>query len=191
MIVGQRFLFGLLTVAVVLMYRNLFNRTTEVNNALLGVGAWGGATGVGFVLSAVLVPPLSRRIGLRRTAITMLAASAVVQLFPGSIFQPWALVLSGFFIGLFAQSFKICVDTLVQAHIGEEFKGRTFAIYDAVFNAILVVAAVAAEFLLPDTGASRPVFWPMVAGYLILAAILWAGSRRIGTHRFDEGTILG
>lgn len=190
-IVGQRFLFGLLSVAVVLMYRNLFNANGQVSSALLGTGAWGAAVGAGLVLSAALVPPLSRRLGLRRTAIVLLVLSGVVQLVPGSILRPWALVVSGFFIGWFAQSFKICVDTLTQAHVGEQFKGRVFTIYDGAFNAILVVAALVGWAVLPDTGDSHPVFLMMVAGYLVLALAFWAGARRIGPACFDEGTSLG
>ncbi len=190
-ITWQRFGFGLLTVAVMLMYRNLFHGQQQVNSALLGFGAWAGATGVGFVLSAALVPPMTRWIGLSSTATLLLVATAIVQFAPGSLFAPWALVLSGFFIGWFAQSFKICVDTLVQAHVDEDIKGRVFVLYDGVFNAAIVAAAVFAALVLPVTGASRPVFWGMSIGYALLALLFWLVSRRIGTDRFNEGTELG
>lgn len=191
MITCQRFGFGLLSVAVMLMYRNYFHAQAEVNSALLSFGAWGAATGLGFVLSAALVPPLTRWIGMSATASLLLLLSAVVQAAPGSIFQPWALVTSGFFLGWFAQSFKICVDTLVQAHVEEDVKGRVFVLYDGIFNAAIVVAAVFGALVLPVTGASHAVFWGMAAGYAVLAVVFWFGSRRIGTHRFNEGTELG
>lgn len=189
-ITAQRFLFGMLSVAVILMYRNLFHEQQAVNSAMAGFGAWAGATGVGFVLSAALVPPLSRKIGMRRTATALLVASGVVQLFPGSIFQPWALVVSGFFIGWFAQSLKICVDTIVQAHVDEDMKGRTFVIYDGVFNAAIVAASVLAALVLPVTGASHGVFWAMSGGYLALAVAFYLVSGHVGEHRFNEGTTI-
>ena len=191
MIACQRFGFGLLSVAVMLMYRNYFHGQAQVNSALLSFGAWGAATGLGFVLSAALVPPMTRWVGMSATATLLLIATAVVQSAPGSILRPWALVISGFFIGWFAQSFKICVDTLVQAHVDEDLKGRVFALYDGIFNAAIVVAAVFGALVLPVTGASHPVFWGMSAGYAVLALVFFLGSRRIGTHRFNEGTELG
>ena len=187
----QRFGFGLLSVAVMLMYRNYFHSQTEVNRALLSFGGWAGATGIGFVLSGALVPPMTRWLGMSATATLLLSATAIVQVAPGSIFQPWALMVSGFFIGWFAQSFKICVDTLVQAHVDEDIKGRVFVLYDGVFNAAIVVAAVFAAFVLPVTGANRAVFWGLSIGYALLAVAFWLGSRSIGTHHFNEGTELG
>ncbi len=187
----QRFGFGLLTVSVMLMYRNLFHGQQQVNSALLGFGAWAGATGVGFVLSAALVPPMTRRIGLSGTATLLLLATSVVQFAPGSVLRPWALVVSGFFIGWFAQSFKICVDTLVQAHVDEDVKGRVFVLYDGIFNAAVVAAAIFAALVLPVTGASRPVFWGLSVGYALLGVLFWLISRHIGTQRFNEGTELG
>ncbi len=191
MIACQRFGFGLLSVAVMLMYRNYFHAQTQVNSALLSFGAWGAATGLGFVLSAALVPPMTRWVGMSATAALLLAGSAVVQAAPGSILRPWALVISGFFIGWFAQSFKICVDTLVQAHVDEDLKGRVFVLYDGVFNAAIVVAAVFGALVLPVTGASHAVFWGMAAGYAVLSVVFWLTSQRIGAHRFNEGTELG
>lgn len=187
----QRIGFGMLTVAVILMYRNYFHQQTQVNGAIAGFGAWALATGIGFVLSATLVPPLTRRLGLRATASLLLALSAVAQFFPGLIFRPWAVVVTGFFIGWFAQSFKICTDTLVQAHVDPAYKGRTFVIYDGIFNLSMVVAAVLAIFVLPSTGASHPVFIGVGVMYLVLAAAFWVVSGRVGQAQFNEGTELG
>ena len=51
-------------------------------------------------------------------------------------------MVAAFLLGLTAQCIKICVDTLVQAHVADEFKGRVFVLYDMIFNVALVVAAV-------------------------------------------------
>jgi len=87
-----------------------------------------------------------------------------------------------------AQSFKICTDTLVQAHIEDTYKGRVFVLYDMIFNGAQVVAAVIAAAILPPEGASLVVFVGLAVGYGVLGLWFVATSGRIGTERFDRGT---
>ena len=47
---------------------------------------------------------------------------------------------------------KICVDTIVQEQVDDDFRGRVFSFYDTLFNVTFVVAAVAAAFMLPRSG---------------------------------------
>ncbi|WP_328701871.1 MFS transporter [Aestuariimicrobium ganziense] len=187
-ITAQRFLFGVMMVGVILGYRNHFHEVHRVNAAMADMGLWAGAMGVGFVLSAALVPPLGHAIGLRRTVLVLLVASGLVQAIPGAMFTRPTLVASGFALGLFAQALKICIDTVCQAHVADAHKGRVFVLYDMVFNGAIVVAAVAAIWLLPPTGLSVPVFVGLGVGYLLLAASFWHGSRRQGDAGFNAGT---
>ena len=187
----QRFAFGLISVAMILGYRTYFHAVEDANAALADIALWGGATGVGFVLSAALVPPLAHKIGVRKTIFVLLLASGIVQVVPGSIFQRVPLVVAGFLIGLFAQSIKVCVDTVVQAHVADQFKGRIFVIYDMLFNAALVVAAFAAVWLLPAKGFDAVVFVGTGAFYLLMAGFFWWRSSRYGDERFNRGTHIG
>ena len=66
--------------------------------------------------------------------------------------------MASFFIGLTVQSFKICVDTIVQAHVDEEYKGRVFTFYDVGFNGAFVLAGLVAVAVLPPGGLSTPAF---------------------------------
>ena len=84
--------------------------------------------------------------------IVCLVASAVFQIFPGAIYAKVPLLIAAFLLGLTAQSIKICVDTLVQAHVDDEFKGRVFVLYDMVFNVALVMAAGVGAVILPVDG---------------------------------------
>ena len=68
-------------------------------------------------------------------------------------------MVAAFLLGLTAQSVKICVDTLVQAYVDDDFKGRVFVLYDMVFNVALVAAAVIAALILPANGKSVLVSW--------------------------------
>lgn len=173
----QRLCFGLLSVGMILGYRNYLNQTQQVKLAMLDIGLWAGATGVGFVLSAALVPPLGHWLGLRKTVVVLLVASALMQAIPGAIFHRVPLLIAAFGIGLFAQSIKVCVDTITQSHVDDQFKGRVFVVYDMLFNAAMVAAAFLAIVILPPTGFSHLVFIGMGVVYLLLALLFWVRSR--------------
>ena len=149
---------------------------------------WALATGAGYVLSAVLTPPMTARMGVRRWMVVLLIAMAVFQLFPGTIFLTWTLVIASFLLGLGSQSLKICVDTLVQAHVDDEYKGRVFVIYDMIFNAALVGAAVLGALILPVDGVSVPIFVGVAVAFLLTAVLFSFLSRRIGGEVFNRGT---
>lgn len=191
MIFLQRLAFGLMSVGMILGYRNSFHPVEDANAALADIAMWGGATGIGFVLSAALVPPVAHKIGVRKTIFVLLIASGVVQIIPGSIFQRVPLLIAGFLIGLFAQSVKVCIDTVVQAHIDDQFKGRVFVIYDMLFNAALIGSAFLAVWLLPPTGFDTGVFIGMGVFYLLMAAVFWWRSARYGDEGFNRGTHIG
>lgn len=187
----QRLAFGLVSVGMILGYRNYFHQVQDANAAMADIALWGGATGVGFVLSAALVPPVAHKIGIRRTIFVLLLATGIVQIVPGSIFQRVPLLVAGFLVGLFAQSVKVCIDTVVQAHVDDKFKGRVFVIYDMLFNAAIVAAAFLAVWLLPREGFDVVVFVGTGVFYLLMAGFFWWRSSQYGDERFNRGTQIG
>jgi len=74
---------------------------------------------------------------------------------------------------------KICVDTLVQQDIEDEYRGRVFTIYDTLFNLTLVAAAVITAVALPDNGRS-PISLIVIAVAYAATAVgyLYAGASR-------------
>jgi hypothetical protein len=88
-------------------------------------------------------------------------------------------------LGLTAQGIKICVDTVVQAHVADGFKGRVFVIYDIIFNVALVAAAVIAAVILPASGKSVPILIIMAICYLLIT--LWFALVTRGMS-MNEGT---
>ena len=118
--------------------------------------------------------------------IVCLLASAVFQLVPGAIYAKVPLVVAAFLLGLTAQSVKICVDTLVQAHVADEFKGRVFVLYDMVFNVALVAAAVIGAVILPVDGVSVTILVGLAVGYLLVAALFAFASRGLAMNRGTE-----
>ena len=183
-----RLLFGLLSVAVILAARNLWHPVDQPDAALADLAIWGGLTGVGFVLAAPLVPTLVRRLGLRRTAIALLIGAAAASVGTALSTAKPVIFAASFLIGLTVQSFKICVDTIVQAHVDDQYKGRAFTFYDMGFNSAFVLAGVVAAVVLPPTGLSSAAFIVIAAAYAACALALWAAARRLGPDELERGT---
>ena len=85
-IAAHRLIYGIVTVATILVYRNYFHSLDEVDAAIADLGLLVVITGAGFVLASVVTPPLSARLGVRSTMIVCLLASAVFQVVPGAIY---------------------------------------------------------------------------------------------------------
>ena len=183
---AHRIIYGIVMVATILVYRNYFHRIDEVEPAIADLGVLVVVTGAGFVLAAAVTPPMTARVGVRGWIIACLAASAVFQVLPGAIYAKVPLGIAAFLLGLTAQSIKICVDTLVQAHVDDELKGRVFVIYDVIFNLALVLAAVIGAVILPANGRSVLILVLMAAGYLVLAAAFAGASRSLDMDRGTE-----
>jgi MFS family permease len=184
-IAAHRLVFGIVTVAMILVYRNYFHTLDQVDAAIADLGLLVVITGAGFAFASVVTPPLSARLGVRNTMIICLLASAVFQVVPGAIYARVPLMAAGFLLGLTAQGLKLCVDTLVQAHVADEFKGRVFVLYDVVFNVTLVVAAVIAAVILPVNGKSVIILITMAVCYLLISVAFALLSRGVS---MNEGT---
>jgi MFS family permease len=182
---GHRIIYGVVTVATILVYRNYFHTLGQVDAAIADLGLLVVITGAGFVSAAVVTPPMAARFGVRTWIIACLVGSAVFQLLPGAIYAKVPLMIAAFLLGLTAQNIKICVDTLVQAHVDDEVKGRVFVIYDMIFNVALVLAAVVGAVILPINGKSVPILVVLAAGYLAVAAAFATLSRGLS---MNEGT---
>lgn len=184
----QRIFYGMTQVATILLFRNWFHEVHEIEPAMRDLGLWAGATGAGFIASAVVVPPLARRVGVRYAIVVFVVGAGVLQIVPGSIFTLPTLVLAGLLLGIGSQSLKICVDTLVQAHVDDDYKGRVFTIYDMIFNACFVGAALLTWALLPADGHSLVAFVSL--GVLLIATglVFWRVSAPLGSAIFDQGS---
>ena len=183
---AHRVVYGVVTVATILVYRNYFHAVDEVDAAIADLGLLVVVTGAGFVLAAAVTPPGTARLGVRRWLVVSLVASGVLQVLPGAVYATGPLMVAAFLLGLTAQNVKICVDTLVQAHVDDELKGRVFILYDMVFNMALVVAAVIGALVLPANGKSVLVLVVLAACYLAVAAVFAATTRGLAMDRGTE-----
>ncbi len=167
---AHRFLYGVSTVGLILLYRNYFHGPGDTDAAFADLSLAVLVSGAGFFAAAFLTPVVTDRIPQRSWVVTLLVLAAVAQLLPGGLYTRPALLVSAFFLGVASQGIKISVDTLVQVHVDDAFRGRVFSLYDVIFNVAFVAAAGVAAMVLPESGRSYAVLVTLAVGYLLTAA---------------------
>jgi len=150
----QRFCFGIATVSAVLLARNTFASSTNPNGGLTGLAQVLLVVGVGFFVGAVITPELSRFFAPQKVIGAALGLAAVTEVAITTPQTKLPLLIGVFFIGMASQITKVCVDSILQRSIADDFRGRTFSLYDVTFNAAFVLAAAVGAFVLPSSGRS-------------------------------------
>ena len=125
-----------------------------------------------------MTPRVTRRLGTQRWIAIVFAVAALVEAGFGTPYTHWTFLVAAFFLGFAAQASKICVDTLVQEAIDDDFRGRVFSFYDTLFNLSFVSAAVAAAVLLPPNGKSYVVVALVAIGYAATSVVYAVATRR-------------
>lgn len=165
----QRLCFGVWTVCTVLLYRNYFGDEGLFRAGLAGLGQVVAALAIGATLAALVTPSAFRTLGGVRWPAAMLAGAAVIEPALGLPYRTGLLVASALLLGFASQAIKISVDTLIQHHIVDAFRGRVFALYDMVFNIALVLAAVITAVALPEDGHSPVAVVSIAVGWALTA----------------------
>lgn len=119
----------------------VFAETTTTHNDSAAATA-AIATGAGFGAAAVLTPIAAHRWTLGRWVPYLLGSMAVVSVV--AVVGPPAVMWSvqGFAFGIGGQTLKIQTDTIVQRAVDESYLGRTFTVYDVMFNVTFVAGAL-------------------------------------------------
>ncbi|SDI83224.1 Major Facilitator Superfamily protein [Frankineae bacterium MT45] len=154
MIGVQRFCYGITTICTLLLYRNYFADDGLFRAGIAGLAQVVGATALGGGLAAVVTPTSARHLGYVRWPAILLFFGAGLQVIFGLPFTMPMLLIAAFGLGFVAQGVKICVDTLVQQQVSDEFRGRVFSLYDTLFNLTFVSATVVTAIVLPANGHS-------------------------------------
>jgi MFS family permease len=182
----HRLCFGLWTVTTLLLYRNYFHGHGVIRSGLAGLTQLVVAIAIGGGLAALITPAIARRLGYGRWPALLLAASGVVVVTCTLPYRLAPALLAALLLGFTSQGIKICVDTVLQSDIADEFRGRVFALYDALFNLALVVAAVLTAVVLPENGHTPRTAVIIGVIYLLGASVYLAACRR--TTTFSSGT---
>jgi len=184
---AHRFFYGLSFVATLLLY----TETGAIGRGFSGLGEVVVASGAGGLLAALVTPRATRTLGTQRWITLVFAAAAVVEVVFGLPYTHQAFLVAAAFLGFAAQASKICVDTLLQESVADEFRGRVFSFYDTVFNASFVSAAGLAAVLLPDDGKSYLVIGVVAVGYAVTALVYGTTSARRAAVEPPEPVVTG
>lgn len=165
-VVWHRHIFGLATVWVLVLLRNALNTTVAADTALVEFAVTVGAAALGALIGASLAPVMVGRMGTRSWSTTVLLSGAPFAavgfwwtlLNPTSTTALIGLLVSGAALGWIGQSVKVCGDTVIQAAIDDNHRGRVFAIYDMAVNAGLVSGIALGAYLLAADGLT---LWPV------------------------------
>ena len=179
---GHRVLFGISTLLTMLLYNNTFTGGGVAGIAGFSVAA--GLLALGFFLGAVATPAATARISESAWIAALLASAAAALLLFGLPFSAALFPVAAFVLGFVSQAVKVTVDTLVQRHVDDAFRGRVFSVYDVLFNATFVLGAGLTAGLVPQSGVSVPVVGGMVLAYLLMSAAWTVRARRLSrSHR--------
>jgi MFS family permease len=175
----HRLCYGLWIVCAVLLYRNYFHAEGVFRAGLAGVGQLVAGIAAGGGLAALVTPYATRRIGYAWWPALLLALCGIVQTACGLPYRIGLVPAAALAFGFASRGISICVDTLVQQHVEDEYRGRVFALYDTVFNLALVAAALLTALALPQNGRAPVVV--VVVGVLYVVTAL--GYLRLATRR--------
>ncbi len=176
---SHRFLYGILLLMSVLLYRNYFYSGDSGNTALAHFLPVLISSAIGYGAAAWLTPLAKRRRIPQSDWITalLLLGGVVTAVFGVSFTQP-AFVLIGFVLGVVAQGIAISTTTILQQELSDEFRGRVFSINDMLYNVTFVLGAAVSALFMPVTGHSVVMVLVVGCGYLLAAV----GYRLIAGH---------
>ena len=181
-ITAHRFFYGLSFVATLLLY----TETGAIGLGLTGLGQVVVVSVLGGLLAALVTPSATRRLGTQRWVVIVFAAAAVVEVVFGLPYTHPAFLVAAFFLGFAAQASKICIDTLLQESVEDDYRGRVFSFYDTLFNVSFVSAAAASAFVLPADGKSYVVIAIVAGGYALTALVYGVMTARRAAYEPPE-----
>jgi MFS family permease len=166
-LLAHRAAFGVALLLTVLMMRYSFTDTGPFQAGAAGLGEVTLAGGTGLLLGGVCTAPLLHRLGPRLTISASLVLGAVALATLGLPMRLPTTLAAALLLTFAGQTVKLCVDTIVQRDIPDEFRGRVFSLYDTLFNLTQVLAvAVTAPVVAPD-GRSPELLLVAVLVYLL------------------------
>jgi len=173
-VASYRFFSGLVFVSTLLLY----TEQGHLGRGFTGLGQALTAAVAGGLLAALVTPRVVRRHGTQPWMVAAFALASVVTLALLPLYRHPAMLVAGVGLGFAGQASKICVDTLLQESIEDDFRGRVFSFYDTLFNVSFVSAAATAALVVPDDGRSTGVAVAIGLGFATTAAVFGGLVRR-------------
>jgi len=174
----HRAVYGVTTLATLLLYRNFFVPDGFFRSGIVGLGQVLVIGAAGALLAAAITPAMSRRIGKPRWIISLLILAAVTEVTLGPPYDLKLLLVAGFLIGGVGQAVKICADTVFQEHVNDAYRGRVFSVSDTLYNLSFVGGLLIGAWTLPADGVALPVLIGIGVVYLVAALGYAVAARR-------------
>jgi Major Facilitator Superfamily len=174
---AHRFLYGILLLMSILLYRNYFFHGTSSNTALAHFLPVVISSALGYGAAAWLTPVATNRMSNASWVTALLVVGGLVTGTLGLTFGQPEYVAIGFMLGVVAQGIAISTTTILQQDTADEFLGRVFSVNDMLYNASFVIGAAACAGFMPKSGHSVAMLVIAAVGYLIAAAGYWFISR--------------
>jgi len=111
------------------------------------------------------------RFGRRRTVRGALLTAGLLIVTLGLPMIMPTMLAAAFALSTAGQVVKLSLDATVQGDVGDEARGRVFALYDAVFNIGYVLAVALAATVVPADGHAPELLLLAAAAYLTAAAL--------------------
>jgi len=173
-----RALYGVLALAVLLLYRDYFHTGRDLNDSISGLGLVFLAGSAGVLIAALVTPAVTRRIGGWRWVAWLLGGTAVLILAFGLPFRAGLLLVAVLFVNIAAQGIKIVVDTSVQHECADAYRGRVFSVNDTLFNLCFVVGLFVGALVLPADGHAPAALLVVGLGYALVSVWYAAAAGR-------------
>jgi MFS family permease len=166
---AQRFLYGMMFVASIVISRNLLADPADSDAGLAAFARVLVFAAAGFGLAAIVTPLFGARVSRHAWIVVCLLVGGLGQALLAASSAEAALLVAATVVSFAVQGGKIAVDTIVQRDTVDEYRGRAFALYDVSYNVALIAAAGVCAVVLPDAGYSVAVMTVVAACYIILA----------------------
>jgi MFS family permease len=169
---------GVALLMAVLLMRYYFSNYGWLKAGLPGLGEMAGAVGVSIFVAGLITPRLVGKFGQHKVIISSLLVAAATMLVLGLPMTLPTMLGAAFLLFGASQVNKLCVDAAVQSDVGDEARGRVFALYDTLFNITSVAAIALAATVIPFNGRSHGLIIATVVVYLLGVAGYLVAKRR-------------
>jgi MFS family permease len=176
---GSRFLYGILFLMSILLYRNYFYPASASAALSHFVSLVVVPAAIGYACAAFVTPPATRRLAKPSWIAVLLAAAALLAGPLGVTFGQVMFLIIAFGLNVAGQGVAICTTTILQEEVDDAYRGRVFAIYDMMTNVTFVAGAAVSAVFMPVTGKSYWIIGLVAAGYLLVSAGYWSATRQL------------
>jgi MFS family permease len=181
-LLAHRVSFGISLLLTVILMRFSFEDFGPISAGEPGLGMVIGFGAAGIFVAGVTTARVVTSLGRKRAVLLAMGLAAAAQLTLGlPMVMPTALA-AAFLIAYAGQVVKLCVDAAVQRDIGDEARGRVFALYDMLFNITQVIAVGIAATIIPANGESVVLIVAATVVYLVGMAGFELVTRRHQEH---------